>query len=176
MHLESWVQSWLNSFNCLHQTSFNAKLLLITSNIFYFLYFLKAFEAKSKNQIHQAKNQNSQADSLKAPESACVQECFMSVHTPWNNQLNRMKLSKHMSRVVKGQLMPALRSKANMPSVTTECKPTNQVVSKSCAMTAVPARMSEDECEFLPEVAALQASEEQCAHAILDTGASRCII
>ena len=58
----------------------------------------------------------------------------------------------------------------------TECKRFQHAVTSTSPLNSSLARTNETACEFLPEMPVLQASEEQCAHAILDTGASRCII
>ena len=112
----------------------------------------------------------------KAPVSACVQECFMSVHSPWNDPQNKINLGKHMSRVMQCIRRPSKRVQEFLPSVSTECKPPLHAVTNPSPMNALFARTNETACEFMPEMPVLQASEEQCAHAILDTGASRCII
>ena len=112
----------------------------------------------------------------KAPVSACVQECFMSVHSPWNEPQNKINLGKHMSRVMQCIRRPSKRVQEFLPSVSTECKPPLHAVTNPSPMNALFARTNETACEFMPEMPVLQASEEQCAHAILDTGASRCII
>ncbi|CAL1130755.1 unnamed protein product [Cladocopium goreaui] len=105
--------------------------------------------------------------------SPCVQECFMSVHFSWNNPQNKTKLSNSMKRLNAVQRQPMSHSynQCFMPSAPAEC---NRVQFWHPKHVMQPART--EKMEYLPEMSALHSSEAKPAHAILDTGASRCII
>ena len=105
--------------------------------------------------------------------SPCVQECFMSVHFSWNNPQNKTKLSNSMKRLNAVQRQPMSHSynQCFMPSAPAEC---NRVQLWHPKHVMQPART--EKMEYLPEMSALHSSEAKPAHAILDTGASRCII
>ena len=107
-------------------------------------------------------------------ESSGVQECFMLIHTPWNNPLNKNKLNKHVGNMMhKMGLKSPSKCPPVMPSAHAELyKPRRgERMNPPCPM---PARTTN--VEVLPSLPVLHASEDHGAHAILDTGASRCII
>ena len=109
-----------------------------------------------------------------------VQDCFMSVHNVWNTPQNRMKLSQYMSKmpaVQKQQHKQVSGSRCPMPSAPAECTHVqNQHPPQIKHASHVNQPRMPEKLEYLPEMAILQSSEEKPAHAILDIGASRCII
>ena len=107
-------------------------------------------------------------------ESERVQDCFVLIHTPWNNPRNKSKLNKHVGNMmVKMGLSNSPSHLPVMPSAHAELSKPRQGM-KTNSPCLPPARKKS--IEVLPNLPVLQASEDTAAHAILDTGASRCII
>ena len=114
-----------------------------------------------------------------APLSSChvsVQDCFSLIHINWNNPSlkSRMKVCVHnmlqKMRLPKKSNPDNQPAKQPMPSAQAELPVTCQS-HDSCSQ---PARM--ENVEVLPSLHALQVAEDTMSHAILDTGASRCVI
>ena len=107
-------------------------------------------------------------------ESERVQDCFVLIHTPWNNPRNKSKLNKPVGNMmIKMGLNNSASHLPVMHSALAELSKPSQGV-KTNPPCLPPARKKS--VEVLPNLPVLQASEDTAAHAILDTGASRCII
>ena len=107
------------------------------------------------------------------PCSSCVQDCLMLIHHPWNNHDNQLKLSQRFMKFKKH--VHGFMNRHSKPSGRAETSP--KPVQQPCtSMITQQVPFRTPTCEFVPDLPILQANAEQEGQAILDTGASRCII